>query len=436
MRKILAGGALAAVVLLAAGTAAYSIPTIHSNLEWRISDLRAKIKYAISPPEKVVFIPQESVSEIVQATLRAMTRSPSPTPAATRTTEPTTDAPTQPPTTTPLPSPTSTPIPAKVQLNGIIHEYQKWNNCGPATLAMALTFWGWKGDQRDTAAVLKPVQADKNVMPYEMQAYVEQNTSLRALVRVGGDLDMLKHLIAAGFPIIVEKGFEVPDEGWMGHYEALMGYDDARSRFLAEDSYSQLNDQTPLAVSYTDMESNWRAFDYVYLVIYPAEREAEVLSILGPQADETASYQAAAEKASNEVPALDGRDQFFAWYNRGTSLVNLQDFAGAAAAYDQAFQLYPSIPENLRPWRMLWYQTGPYFAYFYTGRYYDVINLADTTINALSEPAIEESFVWRARAKAALGDTSGAIDDLRTALKWHTNFAPALQELNALGGNP
>jgi len=32
-------------------------------------------------------------------------------------------------------------------LNGIIHHFQTWNNCGPANLAMALSFWGWEGNQ-------------------------------------------------------------------------------------------------------------------------------------------------------------------------------------------------------------------------------------------------------------------------------------------------
>ena len=31
--------------------------------------------------------------------------------------------------------------------------------------------------------------------------------------------------------------------------------------------------------------------------------------------------------------------------------------------------------------RMMWYQTGPYFAYYYSARYQDVINLANTTLN-------------------------------------------------------
>jgi tetratricopeptide (TPR) repeat protein len=283
---------------------------------------------------------------------------------------------------------------------------------------------------------MKPNPRDKNTMPYEMVDFVRQKTQLQAIERVGGTVDLLKRLVAGGFPVIVEKGFEVSGEGWMGHYALINGYEDAKNRFITQDAYAQPEEAKYLAVPYTDLAVNWRAFNYVYVVIYPTTRENEVFSILGDMANEAASYQAAAERASVEISALTGRDQYFAWYNRGSSLVYLDDYAGAAKAYDEAFKIYPTIPEKKRPWRMVWYQTGPYFAYFYTGRYKDVLSLATTTLSTMSEKAIEESWVWRARARVALGDTQGAIDDLREALKYHPGWAPAVQEMQNLGVAP
>lgn len=106
---------------------------------------------------------------------------------------------------------------------------------------------------------------------------------------------------------------------------------------------------------------------------------------------------------------LSGRDLFFAWFNRSPSLVALQDYAGAAASYDQAFGLYLRILENERPWWMLWYQTGPYWAYYYSGRYQAVIDLATKTLDYMSEPILEESYYWRALAQEARGDDPAAI---------------------------
>src|SRR5690606_41571067 len=60
--------------------------------------------------------------------------------------------------------------PESAYLMGVAHTYQTWDNCGPATLTMALSYWGWPGDQQRAAASLKPDADDKNVSPAEMAA--------------------------------------------------------------------------------------------------------------------------------------------------------------------------------------------------------------------------------------------------------------------------
>jgi len=427
IRKRLTGLALGVAGLAVIGLLAgftYQLPYVQEHFAWRVSELRARIKYALAPPAEAVFTPNPTLVAMVQSTIDALT----PTPADTST-----PGPTATPTLTATPTDVPTPIPASVQLKGVRHEFQKWNNCGPATLSMALSFWGWEGDQRPIAAFVKPNPQDKNVMPYELGDFVESETGLRVLTRVGGDLGLLKSLLAAGFPVIIEKGFEGPGfDGWMGHYEVITGYDDGRSRFTAQDSYIMPD----LPVSYDDVEEYWRNFNYTFLVVYPPERETEVLSILGPLADEEASYRSAAQMASDEIYATTDRDQFFAWFNRGSSLVSLRDYQGAAQAYDAAFKLYASLEPATRPWRMLWYQTGPYFAYYYSGRYLDVLNLATQTLSNMSEPILEESYYWRALARLALGDTDGAVSDLRASLEQHPGFAPSTAQLQSMGLAP
>ena len=412
------------ILIIATGAIIFNLPIFQDTFGWRISQLQARIKYAISPPGEAVFTPNPTVAAMVQSTMAAFTPSVTPTTTAG-------------PTLTPAPSPTATieptPLPEMVQLNGTRHEYQKWNNCGPANLSMALSYWGWDGDQRPIADFVKPNARDKNVMPYELASFVEEGTGLEVLVRVGGDLDLLKRFIAAGIPVMIEKGFEGAGfDGWMGHYEVVTGYDDARQRISVQDSYIMPD----LPVSYTDLEIYWRHFNYTFLVIYPSEREADVMTLLGPLADETSSYEYAAEVASTEILQLTDRGLFFAWFNRGTNLMRLQDYGGAALAYDEAFKIDAQLaihdPDH-RAWRILWYQTGPYFAYYYTGRYYDVLNLANFTIENMSEPAVEESFYWRGLAREALGDLDGTIDDFEKALKWHPEWEPALSQLRRLG---
>jgi hypothetical protein len=417
------------IVLCMAG--AVLLPPVRERLAWHANEIALKVKYALNPPEKEIFVPQQAGTPAVSST-PLPTSTPSPTPIRTATASG--------PTETPLPSLTATvpatPLPPSVSLKGVHYEDQhgRLNYCAPANLSMALSYWGWNGNRDVVGPVLKPDDKDKNVMPYEMVDYVNGQTDLRAVERVGGDLDLLKRFLAAGYVVLVEKGVYLRDltgvVSWMGHYQVITGYDDANSAFTTQDSFISADHP----VSYDDLIAGWRAFNYTYIIIYPPDKEAEVMDLLGADADETANYQNASLKASNEIYGLAGIDQYFAWFNRGTNLMNLQDFAGAAAAYDEAFTVYPTIPEADRPWRMLWYQTGPYFAYFYSGRYYDTLYLADGTLNAMQgDRNLEESYYWRAMAKAALGDTSGAIQDFQASLEYHPGFEPALYQLRLLG---
>jgi hypothetical protein len=83
---------------------------------------------------------------------------------------------------------------------------------------------------------------------------------------------------------------------------------------------------------------------------------------------------------------------------------------------------------------MVWYQHGPYKAYFETGRYQDVINLADTTLFSMGEQTIEETFYWRGLAKEKLGDVAGALADIQHAVDLNSNYGTALEELRRLQG--
>jgi len=434
------------VVLIVAGVV-LSLPPVWSRVSYHARDLYTKLKYLVNPPQSEVFIPsgEESdgfVATSAAATLTALAPTPSPTNSPAVTT----------PSPTALPTSTPEPLPVSVYLPGVKPEPQLWNNCGPATLSMNLSFYQWGQTQVEAAEVLKPNPRDKNVMPYEMVNFVNAQTSLRALSRMGGDIGTLKRLLNAGFPVLVEKGFEPSDlqkEGWMGHFNLIVGYNDEARSFITQDSYllshppgggeiKDIETFPGFTVPYDDMEKHWRAFNYVFIVVYPPDKENDVLNALGALMDENGAYRAAYERAKIEAATLsDVRERFFAWYNAGTSLVNLADYSGAAAAYDTAFNLYAQIPEDRRPWRMMWYQTGPYFAYYYSGRYNDVISLADQTLERMSaEPILEESYYWRGMAYLALGDNERALTEFRDSLKHHPGFGPSLAALEQMGETP
>ena len=414
---------------------AYNLPPVHDRLAWRVDELRTRIKYALNPPEEAVFIPQEPISQTQLATPAVRIITPTPTITATP------PGPTDTPTPSPTPTMTPTPLPETVVLSGVKYEdqHQRWNYCGPANLSMALTFWGWDGNRDVVGEYVKPEDKDKNVMPYELQDFVETQTEgLTALTRNGGEIEVIKSLIAAGFPVLAEKGYYERDYtgklGWMGHYQFINGYDDARQAFTVQDTYIQGGKDHRLP--YDEFIDGWRSFNYLFMVVYPVERGEEVQRLLGPWADPAWANNHALEKAKAEAESLDGIDQFFAWFNQGTSHANLQQYPDAATAYDQAFTLYNNLADDFqRPYRIMWYQTWPYWAYYYSGRYQDVINLANTTlIDTISEPVLEESFYWRALAREAIGDVQGAIDDLREAVRLNPNFGAGWEQLSRLGG--
>lgn len=429
-----------AICLLA--VAIYNVPFVHERLAWRVENLQTQVRHALNPPEQAVFVPQQNdqatMEAIVQATVDAALKAPA-TPAVTQTPAVVAEAgPSPTPEPTPTITPTFTPLPGEVALTGYRHEWQQMNNCGPATLAMGLSYWGWVGDQTDTRAVLRPnfhQVDDKNVNPEEMVAYVQAQNGLSALTRIGGDIELLKRLLAAGYPILIEKGLQHSPKDWMGHYVLVTGYNEDRQRFITQDSYTGPGENA--MVPYADLSERWwRDFNYVYVVIFPSEQEAQVLAILGANAGEQENARQAAAKAESEIASLSGRDLYFAWYNLGSSRVRLGDYGGAAVAYDQAFAIYPSIPEDDRPWRMLWYQAGPYEAYYHTGRYQDVLNLANQTLFTLGKPILEESLYWQGRAQEALGQIDLAISSYRQAATIHPNSTPWLAELQRLGVSP
>jgi tetratricopeptide (TPR) repeat protein len=338
------------------------------------------------------------------------------------------------PTDTLPPTPTQTPIPipSATRLEGFQHQFQTWNNCGPATIAMSLSYFGLFLGQQQTAAVLKPDPEDRNVSPYEMAAYVNDETPYAALDRTNGNLDTVKRLIANGFPVIIELGIEPPGEyrwlGWYGHYLLIVAYDDADQQFWVYDSWFGTSD-VPMenaaaegrSLHYAEADQKWRQFNRNYIVLYEPEKTQEVAAIIGADMDEAIMWQNALARVQAE---LDQEPKnAFLWFNLGTVYNALGDFERAASAFDQARAIG-------LPWRMLWYQFGPYEAYHQVGRYEDIILLADVTLQ--DRPYFEESFYYKGLALAALDDLAAARENIEKAASFNPYFTPAVEYLSQL----
>lgn len=338
------------------------------------------------------------------------------------------------PTLHPPATPEST-YPNEYLLNGIEHQFQGWNNCGPATIAMSLSYFNLNISQDNVAEWLKPNPEDRNVSPYEIVDYVESKTKFSATTFVNGDLDLLKRLISSGYPVMIETGIDPPGDyswmDWYGHYYLVVGYNDSENTVQVYDSWlgsdsdengQRINNIEGKSITYGEFDRHWRQFNRQLILVYEGKNQVEIEALLGPDySDSKRMWESTLNKTISELEKEP--EDAYLWFNVGTIYTNLDEFELAATAFDKSRQLG-------LPWRMLWYQFGPYEAYLETGRYQDVIDLADATL--YQRPYFEESYYYRGLAYFKQNHRQQGIDDIQRAVTFNPRFHEAQTKLSEL----
>jgi len=427
-------------LLLAGIIAVWLLPSMLRTVPTRYAlRLPEPLKAMALPPDPTpilptVAAPRSAIELLSSSPDSAGTATPPPSPTPLPRGESNATLPPTPTAAATLPPPTATPwpVPSAARMGGVTHVFQEWNNCGPATLVMALSHFGLVYSQRDTAAALRPDQEDRNVTPHEMAGFVNAQDGLRAVARINGDLDLLRRLIANDVPVIIEIGFDPPGEyqwlGWYGHYLLPVAYDDGAGQVWVYDSWLGTSEvpQTNAnpdgrILTYDELEADWQQFNRSYIVLYEPAQEPLVRQLLGSALDDEAMWQASL--ARNQVDAARDPGNAFYWFNLGSTYNALGEFDKAATAFDQARAIG-------LPWRMLWYQFGPYEAYYQVGRYDDVVLLAETTLK--DRPYFEESYYYLGITQSALQNPQAARENLERARALNPNFAPAEKALAEL----
>ena len=394
----------------------YFLPPVQDRLGWRVDFAMAYVRSVLNPIQPLpTALPATSLPmmETTQTVLRA-------TPTQVKSATPS-------PAVSPTMPPSPTPLPENVQLPSPGYEKQDINNCGPASLAMYLRYYGWEGTQEDIASLLKPFREDRNVNVEELAYYVRTRAGwLNVQYRVGGDLDLLKEFLAAGIPVMIEETFyfDEPfwanDDLWAAHYQLLTGYDDAANQFIGQDSFHGPD----LDIPYETLDEYWQAFNRVYILIYLPHQEALVKQILGEQWDADVNREHALQVAQEESRA--DPENAFAWFNLGTNLMYFERYIEATDAYDNAREL--GLPQ-----RMLRYQFGPFIAYFHTGQMDDLVALTEYALQIT--PNAEEAWLWHGWAMYRQGDKLQAEADFRRALEENPNYLDAQYGLDFLQSN-
>lgn len=322
----------------------------------------------------------------------------------------------------------SQPLPTsfKLDISRLRHVYQNWNNCSGATISMGLSYYGYPldefGDQERARLWLKPDREDQNVSPWQLVKYVNEQVgaefNVKSVARRGGDLELLKRLVSANYPVIIEKGYEVEDvEGWMGHYLLIIGYDDAAQIFYTYDSYLGHGNLQGRQESYTYITTYWQHFNNAFIVLYPPNEESNVQAIMGPMWDETTGWLRSWEQSA-ALAALNA-DDYWAWFNLGEAATALGDYETATQAFTVAFD------SGKLPWRILWYMHGPFEAFYQTGKFEAVLRFATSLQEVTSY--IEEANYYRGLVYAAQGNTDQALYRLNLVLDFNPNFTPAAE---------
>lgn len=325
-------------------------------------------------------------------------------------------------TSTPLP-PTATPLPTAVRLDNIAIIPQKFNNCGPANLTITLGYHGVEVDQLEVGDAIKPNYDDRNVSPWELVDYVNNETPLQARYFVGGNVELLKQFIAAGYPVIIEKGL-YPNawEGWMGHYLTVVGYDDTSQEFISLDTFLGPWDSSGRRDSYETIDEFWQMFNHTFILMYPPEDESEILALLPTQMSDPIQMWQFTAVANRELALTTESDNPYVWFNLGSSLTHLAQLTDSDFLFESAVTAFDTARTIGLPWRMLWYQFEPYEAYLGYGRTDDVFTLSDAILSTEGGQNVEETYLYRSQAYAALDDETNAQAALTTAIELNPNL--------------
>lgn len=319
------------------------------------------------------------------------------------------------------------PVAYKLNVDSLRHEYQGWNNCGPTTMTMGLTYFGYNQDQNPAARWMKPHTEDKNVNPWEMVDYVnevaatEYNTNVQALYRPGGDLELLKTLLANEFPVIIEKGYEPDGYDWMGHYLLLIGYDDEQQIFYTYDSFLGHGNYQGLQEPYAKIENYWWHFGNLFIVLYTPERAKQLENLLGERTDMVKAYQmhfAEAQRRAQLEP-----ENGWNWFNMGDALTHL-------GYYPEAVDYFRAALEKQMPWRTLWYRHTPFEAFYQVGQFRTVLQLINQSKQ--TTPYVEEFHYYHGLVFASQGRTADARAQFNQALRYNSHHQPTIDALAAL----
>lgn len=311
----------------------------------------------------------------------------------------------------PQPTSISTPVEKAIPLKKQI--FQTFNNCGPATFSMLLSYYGFDVSQQELGNKLRPYQVpngDNDDKSVTLDELVEEakNYNLTAYYRPAGNKELLKQFIANDIPVVLRTWLNDKDD--IGHFIVVRGYSDTEQVVISDDSYYGKNRKT----SYETLMKRWQPFGYEFMVVATPNQVPMVKSILRINFDQNTAWKNAITLALQENQQLPTSP--YPPFNASIAYYRIGDYTNSVKTFEEV--------ETHLPRRMLWYQIQPIEAYQKLKNYDRVFQLTDAILNDHNH-AFSELYYLRAQAYLDQNKRDSALNELQLAIKYNQNYAAA-----------
>ena len=261
---------------------------------------------------------------------------------------------------------TPKPLPETKKLTNDYHIFQSFNNCGPASLSMMLSYFGIEKNQEELGEALRPYQNedgindDKSVTMDEIAGKAAE-FDLIAYHRPNGDSELIKQFIANDIPVLIRAWMSEEED--IGHYRIVKGYD-TRTKTTIQDDPIKGKDLIYTDETFTTL---WEKFNFEYVVLVPKEKKQLAEDIIGEDKDQHVAWQNAVLLSQKKLEK--NPDDIYSRFNLSVAYYNLGEYHKTVTEYEKiAGQL---------PFRTLWYQIEPLLAYYELGHDEKVLELTD-----------------------------------------------------------
>jgi len=318
------------------------------------------------------------------------------------------------------PTPTPLELPERYVISPGNFVGQTFNNCGPATLSMAMSVFGINVSQGELASSMRPFNNplggvdDKSIFAHEFVKEAK-NQGFLALHRPNGTSELMKRFLINDIPVVVRTWLNDYED--IGHFRLVNGYDSSVNTLIYQDSYYGPN-QTQ---SESDFQMLWKPFNYGYILVYPEDKQDVVEEILGENIDEQIAWERSQVRSTEALS--DNPSDDFARFNLAVANFYLGN-------YNQTIEQYEKAQGRLPP-RMLWYQPEPIYAYQKNEQYDKAFELTDAILSN-GNLAYSELYQVKGEIYIEQGQEDLAREQFEKAIYYNRNFQPAHASLTAL----